>query len=70
MAAGLTSPERVSPHVLQHAVANHMHSGGTDLRVLQELLSHAGLETTHLDTSRLHQMVCDLQPLNAQACSA
>jgi integrase/recombinase XerD len=70
MAAGLASPERVSPHVLRHAFATHMHSGGTDLRVLQELLGHAGIETTqiytHLDTSRLHQMVRDLHPMNAQ----
>jgi integrase/recombinase XerD len=69
-AAGLASPERVSPHVLRHAFATHMHSGGTDLRVLQELLGHAGIETTqiytHLDTSRLHQMVRDLHPLNAE----
>ena len=68
VAAGLASPERVSPHVLRHAFATHMHSGGTDLRVLQELLGHAGIETTqiytHLDTSRLHQMVRDLHPLN------
>ncbi|MGO4572654.1 tyrosine recombinase [Microvirga sp. 2TAF3] len=72
-AAGLASPERVSPHVLRHAFATHMHSGGTDLRVLQELLGHAGIETTqiytHLDTSRLHQMVRDLHPLNAQDLS-
>jgi integrase/recombinase XerD len=69
VAAGLASPDRVSPHVLRHAFATHMHSGGTDLRVLQELLGHAGIETTqiytHLDTSRLHQMVRDLHPLNA-----
>jgi integrase/recombinase XerD len=36
--------------------------------VLQELLGHAGIETTqiytHLDTSRLHHMVRDLHPLN------
>jgi integrase/recombinase XerD len=74
VAAGLASPERVSPHVLRHAFATHMHSGGTALRVLQELLGHAGVETTqiytHLDTSRLHQMVRDLHPLNAQAGSA
>jgi integrase/recombinase XerD len=67
-AAGLASPERVSPHVLRHAFATHMHSGGVDLRVLQELLGHAGIETTqiytHLDTSRLNQMVRDLHPLN------
>jgi integrase/recombinase XerD len=68
VAVGLANPERVSPHVLRHAFATHMHSGGTDLRVLQELLGHAGIETTqiytHLDTSRLHQMVRDLHPLN------
>jgi len=70
VAAGLASPERVSPHVLRHAFATHIHSGGTDLRVLQELLGHAGIETTriytHLDTSRLHQMVRDLNPLNEE----
>ncbi|KLK91270.1 integrase [Microvirga vignae] len=70
VAAGLTNPERVSPHVLRHAFATHMHAGGTDLRVLQELLGHAGIETTqiytHLDTSRLHQMVRDLHPLSEQ----
>ncbi|KAB0265509.1 tyrosine recombinase [Microvirga brassicacearum] len=70
LAAGLPRPERVSPHVLRHAFATHMHAGGTDLRVLQELLGHAGIETTqiytHLDTSRLRQMVRDLHPLNQE----
>jgi integrase/recombinase XerD len=70
VAAGLAHSDRVSPHVLRHAFATHMHSGGTDLRVLQELLGHAGIETTqiytHLDTSRLHQMVRDLHPLNEE----
>jgi integrase/recombinase XerD len=71
VAAGLSSPERVSPHVLRHAFATHMRAGGTDLRVLQELLGHAGIETTqiyaHLDTSRLHNMVRDIHPINAES---
>ena len=40
------------------------------MRVLQEFLGHAGIETTqiytHLDTSRLSQMVRDLHPLNEE----
>jgi integrase/recombinase XerD len=66
VAAGLSGPEWVSPHVLRHAFATPVHSDGTDLRVPQELLGHAGIETTqiytHLNTSRLHQMVRDLTP--------
>jgi len=48
VAAGLSSPERVSPHVLRHAFATPMHSGGTELSVLQELLGHAGIENTQI----------------------
>ena len=64
----MARPERVSPYVLRHAFATHMHAGGTNLLLLQELLGHIGIETTQvdtrLDTSRLHQMVQDLHPPN------
>ena len=68
------SPERVSPHVLRHAFATHLLSGGADLRVLQTLLGHSDIATTqiytHVDSARLVELVNSRHPLATRGRSA
>jgi len=68
------APDRVSPHVLRHAFATHLLSGGADLRVLQSLLGHADIATTqiytHVDSARLVELVNTRHPLATRGRSA
>jgi integrase/recombinase XerD len=60
-------PAKVSPHVLRHAFATHLLAGGANLRALQAMLGHADIATTqiytHVDTSRLVELVNKRHPL-------
>lgn len=58
--------KNISPHTLRHSFATHLLDGGADLRVIQEMMGHATINSTdrytHISRSKLSDAFHSFHP--------
>ena len=58
--------QKVTPHVLRHCFATHLHDGGVSIKLVQELLGHKDVKTTMIYTPISTQTITAIKsPLDA-----